>query len=192
MRIYTRTGDAGETGLIGGERVRKDAHVIQVVGELDELNACLGVALAAGLPAPVAQVLGEVQSRLFDIGAEIAAPIGHRFYQEADLNGAVEHFEAQMDALEVNLEPLRNFILPGGALSSAHLHHARTVARRAERAMVSLSQDQEVRSIIIRYLNRLSDYLFMAARYANHDQGIDDVPWTRAQPSVPVDPPENP
>jgi len=187
VRIYTRTGDAGETGLIGGERVRKDAHVIHVVGELDELNACLGVALAHGVPSAIAQVLGEVQSRLFDIGAEIAAPIGHRFHQEADLSGAVEHFEAQIDALEANLKPLRNFILPGGSVGSAHLHHARTVARRAERAMVSLSQDQEVRGIIIRYLNRLSDYLFVATRSTNHDHGIDDVPWTRAQSSTSED-----
>lgn len=187
MRIYTRTGDAGETGLIGGERVRKDAHVIHVVGELDELNACLGVALAHGLPTKVAQVLNEVQSRLFDIGAEIAAPIGHRFHQEADLQGTVEVFEQQMDTLESSLQPLKNFILPGGGVSSAHLHHARTVARRAERAMVALSQDQEVRGIIVRYLNRLSDYLFMAARYANHDQGIDDVPWNRAQSSSSAD-----
>jgi cob(I)alamin adenosyltransferase len=187
VRIYTRTGDAGETGLIGGERVRKDAHVIHVVGELDELNACLGVALAHGLPTPIAQVLSEVQSRLFDIGAEIAAPIGHRFHQEADLQGTVEVFEQQMDTLESSLQPLKNFILPGGGVSSAHLHHARTVARRAERAMVALSQDQEVRGIIVRYLNRLSDYLFMAARYANHDQGIDDVPWNRAQSSTSAD-----
>jgi len=187
VRIYTRTGDAGETGLIGGERVRKDAHVIHVVGELDELNACLGVALAHGLPTKVAQVLNEVQSRLFDIGAEIAAPIGHRFHQEADLQGTVEVFEQQMDTLESSLQPLKNFILPGGGVSSAHLHHARTVARRAERAMVALSQDQEVRGIIVRYLNRLSDYLFMAARYANHDQGIDDVPWNRAQSSSSAD-----
>jgi cob(I)alamin adenosyltransferase len=180
MKIYTKTGDAGETGLPGGGRVPKDAAVTEVCGNADELNTVLGVARAAGLPDDVDLLLDRIQSQLFDLGAEIArrgaATDSACRIDAADVQGleeAIDHFEAE-------LPPLRNFILPGGTPAAAQLHLARAVCRRAERSLVSMMR--EVPSLspqILIYLNRLSDLLFVLARLVNVRAGQAEIIWRR-------------
>lgn len=172
MKIYTRTGDSGETSLLGGTRVGKNDPRIEAYGTIDELSSFLGVARAAWSASPIDGELAQIQNDLFDVGARLSAVDASRF-------GGVDasrigELEAAIDAMERDLKPLTNFILPGGSAAAAHLHVARTVCRRAERLVVALGTDQET---TIRYLNRLSDYLFVAARFANAKQGVDDVPW---------------
>jgi cob(I)alamin adenosyltransferase len=179
MKIYTKTGDAGTTGLFGGPRVAKDDPRICAYGSVDELNALLGIARATNLGDRLDAILAPVQHHLFSIGAELATPNP----EEHDLkwNGAshVHEMESAIDALESDLAPLRNFILPGGSTQAAHLHLARTVCRRTEREIVSFSRDRSVSdaSHIVIFLNRLSDLLFVMARYANLQAGVIDVPW---------------
>ena len=158
-RIYTRTGDDGTTGLAGGERLAKDSPRVASMGELDELNAHLGVVLAHPLPEAVRETLIDAQHALFDVGAELAMP-GASIVDDA----RVEALEAALDALNEDLPPLREFILPGGGAGAAAVHVARAVCRRAERAIVALSGDEPVNEASRRYVNRLSDYLFVAAR----------------------------
>lgn len=173
MKIYTRTGDRGETSLFGGARVPKNDPRIEAYGTVDELNSCLGVVLAVEADA---QLL-EVQRDLFEIGAHLASPGTSRFTGvEAP---RIEALERGIDAMEAELAPLKSFILPGGTLAAAQLHVARTVCRRAERLVVALHDDDPATLSSITYLNRLSDYLFVAARYANRRHGVEDVPWTR-------------
>jgi cob(I)alamin adenosyltransferase len=180
-KIYTRTGDTGETMLLGGRRVRKDDARIEAVGSVDELNAVLGIARAelAGWspePAAIGQLLGELQHRLFDLGAELATPPGHpaaRGLSDAD----IAEIEASIDRFEAELEPLRAFILPGGCQAAALLHLARCVCRRAERRLVHLTASEPVRGEVVRYLNRLSDLLFVLARSVNRTAGTPDVLW---------------
>ena len=173
MKIYTRTGDRGETSLFGGARVPKNDPRIEAYGTVDELNSYLGVVLAI---APDAQLL-EVQRDLFEIGAHLASPGTSRF---TGVEAArIEALERGIDSMEGELAPLKSFILPGGTLAAAQLHVARTVCRRAERLVVALHDDDSATESSITYLNRLSDYLFVAARYANHKAGVADVPWTR-------------
>lgn len=174
-RIYTRSGDEGDTGLIGGKRVRKDAPIIGLVGELDELNANLGHARVCDLPEVVEVELARAQSLLFDVGAEIAAPKGTPYFQEATVAEEPARLESAIDAMESRLEPLTQFILPGGSEVAARLHIARAVCRRVERDMVALN----VRSGILVYVNRLSDFLFVAARLTNLEGEVPDVPWSR-------------
>jgi cob(I)alamin adenosyltransferase len=174
-RIYTRSGDSGETGLIGGARVSKADPVIEAVGLLDELNAALGWALCASPPEMVSEHLRRVQSLLFDIGAEVASPAEGEWHMEASLAGEDEKLERGIDFAEAQLEPLRQFILPGGAESAARLHLARATCRRAERHLVGIG----VREDVVRFVNRLSDFLFVAARLANKENGVPDVPWSR-------------
>ena len=170
MKIYTRTGDLGETSLFGGKRVRKDDARIEAYGTVDELNAFIGVVRASWTSSPIDAELAAIQADLFDLGAHLASPDSDRF---ADVPAnRIEQMEHAIDRMELELEPLKSFILPGGALPSAHLHVARTVCRRAERMLVALGED-------VKYLNRLADYLFVAARYANHQHGTQDVPWQR-------------
>ena len=171
MKIYTKTGDAGETSLFGGARVPKDDSRIEAYGTIDELNSFLGVARASWPASPIDQHFDRIQSDLFDIGAHLASPGTSRF-AGVDPEHVVE-LERAIDAMESELEPLRNFILPGGSAPAAHLHVARTVCRRAERLVVALHDES---SIV--YLNRLSDFLFVAARFANRKHGVADVPWT--------------
>jgi len=173
MKIYTRTGDAGETSLFGGVRVSKDDRRIEAYGTIDELSSCIGVARAAWASSPIDAELARVQNDLFDIGAQLAAPNSDRF-RGAD-PARIEQMEHAIDAMERELEPLSNFVLPGGSAPASHLHVARTVCRRAERRVISL-RDDTVNTTIV-YLNRLSDYLFVAARYANVKHGVPDVPW---------------
>lgn len=180
MKIYSRTGDKGETGLIGGARVSKTDPRIEAVGSLDEVNASLGLARASNLPQEVDVTLDWVQCKLFDVGAELAtdgdAPTV-RSVGEAD----VQRLEQSIDAMTAALEPLRNFILPGGLPGAAALHLSRTVCRRAERRIIELHALQPVAGDILRFVNRLSDWLFVAARFVNREAGVADVVWKRTE-----------
>ncbi|MEN3001352.1 MAG: cob(I)yrinic acid a,c-diamide adenosyltransferase [Armatimonadota bacterium] len=179
MRIYTRTGDTGETGLIGGQRVPKDDVRVEAYGTVDELNAALGLARCFIEHDDLNALLERIQSQLFDMGAELASP-PERAAQFAALGEAeVEALERAIDQLEAELEPLRQFILPGGTPAASALHLARTICRRAERRVVTLSRHSTVSGVIIKYLNRLGDLLFVMARVANHRAGVPDVRWTR-------------
>jgi cob(I)alamin adenosyltransferase len=177
LKLYTRTGDNGETSLFGGDRVPKDNPRVGAYGTIDELNSFLGVARATWPSSPIDAELHRVQEDLFDLGAQLASPGMSRF-QGVDPK-RVEDLEHAIDAIEAELEPLTTFILPGGSLAAAQLHAARAVCRRGERKVVALRDDNESTRCAIAYLNRLSDYLFVAARFANAKLGIDDVPWTR-------------
>ncbi|RYG36225.1 cob(I)yrinic acid a,c-diamide adenosyltransferase [bacterium] len=180
MRIYTRTGDNGTTGLIGGARVGKDDATILAVGAIDEANATIGVARAAGA-GELDAILAEAQHHLFSLGAEIATPEGREPTTTVPL-GASVRLETEMDRMTAQLPPLRAFILPGGCPTAAALHHARTVVRRAETALTALSRQKAIRSESLAYLNRLSDWLFTSARLANHRLGISDVEWHPVEP----------
>jgi cob(I)alamin adenosyltransferase len=175
VKIYTRTGDAGETSLFGGRRVTKDDPRIEAYGTVDELNSFLGAARAAWPESPIDPELHAIQRDLFDIGALLASS-DERFPGVAP--SRIEDLERAIDAMEEKLEPLKSFILPGGTEAAAALHVARAVCRRAERLVVAL-EDENARTTLV-YLNRLSDYLFVAARFANHAAGVRDVPWTRS------------
>ncbi len=177
MRIYTRTGDTGETGLIGGQRVPKDDPRVCAYGTVDELNATLGLARLYVEQEDLDQLLEQFQNHLFDIGAELASPPDRAQQFSAIDESHIQALEHAIDQLEEELEPLRQFILPGGTPASAYLHLARTVCRRAEREVVHLSRISTVSASIIRYLNRLSDLLFVMARVANHRAGVPDVKW---------------
>jgi cob(I)alamin adenosyltransferase len=171
VKIYTRTGDAGETSLFGGARVSKDDPRIVAYGTIDELNSFLGVARASWPASPIGEQFARIQSDLLAIGAHLASPGSSRF---AGVDpGRIAELEKAIDAMEGELPPLRNFILPGGCAAAAHLHVARTVCRRAERLVVALHDEAS-----IAYLNRLSDFFFVAARYANLKHGVADVVWT--------------
>jgi cob(I)alamin adenosyltransferase len=173
MKIYTRTGDHGETSLFGGSRVPKNDPRIDAYGTVDELNSHLGVVRSVWASSPLDDTLAAVQNDLFDLGAKLAAPGNERISGIAPDRAAA--LEQSIDAMEAELEPLRNFILPGGSPAAAHLHVARTVCRRAERLVVGIQESDEA----IRYLNRLSDFLFVAARFANHRHGVTDVEWRK-------------
>lgn len=175
MKIYTRTGDLGQTSLFGGARVAKNDARIESYGTVDELSSFIGVARAASLPDEVERVLEQVQRDLFDVGAHLASPGTSRF-TGVDAS-RIEELERGIDAMERDLTPLTNFILPGGSLPAANLHVARTVCRRAERLVVALHDETPATHSTIAYLNRLSDYLFVAARYANFRAGVPDVEW---------------
>lgn len=174
MKIYTKTGDAGETGLFGGPRVRKDHARIEAFGTVDELNSHLGLVRTLPAAAPFDALLRKIQGELFDLGAELATP------GDAAERIGTEHvaaLEAAIDHHDVHLEPLANFVLPTGTPLAAALHVARTVCRRAERAVVRLIEEGgAVNPAALRYINRLSDFLFVAARHAN-DQGRSEVFW---------------
>ncbi len=176
LKIYTRTGDAGETGLFGGQRVPKDSLRVHAYGTADECNAAVGQARAAGLDPALDALLAQVQNQLFVVGADLATP-GENANIPRVGEEEVLFLEQAIDNLEASLEPLRQFILPGGTPGAAHLHMARTVCRRAERWAVSLAQSEPVGSQVLIYLNRLSDFLFVAARAANARAGSADVPW---------------
>ncbi len=171
-RIYTRTGDDGTTGLIGNERVAKDSPVIEACGSLDEVNALLGLVRSGSLPDAVDAMLHRVQGDLFTVGAQVAAPANSGTPGLRIGDGAIERMEREIDALEERLSPLRHFILPGGSPAAAAVHLARAVARRAERRCVPLVRSGRVEPEIVRYLNRLSDLLFVLARHLNQSQSV--------------------
>jgi len=176
-KIYTRTGDDGTTGLGDGSRAPKDSARVEAYGTVDEANSTLGLVLAvAGLPQALRECLESVQHDLFDLGAELCIP-GHRVITDAD----VERLEATLDGFNDPLPPLKEFILPGGGPAAAACHLARTVVRRAERRVLTLARAEAVAPEVVRYLNRLSDLLFVIARVlARHEQGS-EVLWKRAR-----------
>ena len=185
-RIYTKAGDGGRTQLVGGERRAKHDLRIECYGTVDELNAAIGLArLHTAEDAALDAMLARIQNDLFDLGADLATPPREGPKRREDLrvlDSQVERLEAEIDGLNASLEPLRSFVLPGGTPAAAHLHLARTVCRRAERLAVALGEKPEERVApeVVRYLNRLSDHLFVAARHANR-QGALDVLWVPGQ-----------
>lgn len=178
MRIYTKTGDDGTTGLLGGQRVSKDSPRVEAYGSVDELNAHLGLAIATlNEHDTFRHILLQVQNDLFVIGAELASPVGRKPVVSPVSEQQIEQLERHIDAIEQQLPPLRHFILPGGSLGAAALHVARTVCRRAERRVVSLFHVEPGNPHIITYLNRLGDLLFVMARAVNQAEGIEDIIW---------------
>ena len=175
-KIYTRTGDGGTAGLVDGSRVSKSSLRMVAIGEVDEANAAIGVA-GAGLHDQAVELrLLEIQNDLFDLGADVATP-GDVEGALRIVSGQVERLEAEIDAMNAMLEPLTSFILPGGSPGVAALHLARTIVRRAERAAVTLHEEEPINPFLIAYLNRLSDHLFVAARFVAAGEG-GDVLWT--------------
>lgn len=179
MRIYTKTGDDGSTGLFGGTRVSKDTARVEAFGTIDELNAVIGTARAAGVGDETGAALDAIQDDLFCLGAEVACTPGHesRIPARKIAESDVERLERAMDAADALLPELRNFVLPGGSPGAAALHHARTVCRRAERRLLSASHAEPYRPLLLVYLNRLSDLLFVLARRVNQSEGGADVLW---------------
>ena len=177
-KIVTRTGDAGTTGLGDGSRVSKDAPRVEAMGDVDELNSVVGLLLCEDLPAPVREQLLRVQHDLFDLGGELCIPGFHSVTGEH-----VTRLEQALDGHNASLPPLENFILPGGSRAAALAHLARTVCRRAERSVVALGRQEEVSDEVRRYLNRLSDLLFVLGRALNRHAGSADVLWQQRKPA---------
>jgi cob(I)alamin adenosyltransferase len=180
VKIYTKGGDAGETGLIDGSRVPKDDGRVAAYGEVDELSATIGLARAHSGNEPVRLLLHAIQKDLFALGAQLADPqarVGTRKAKAAVTAAQIEVLERAIDERQASLPPLQAFILPGGAPDAAFLHLARTVCRRAERAVVKLARREKVDPLVIAYLNRLSDLLFVLSREANHRAGEAEERW---------------
>jgi len=176
-KIYTRTGDDGTTGLGNGARVPKDSARVEALGTVDELNSLIGMLLTQTLPDGIASALTSVQHSLFDLGGELAVP-GYRIVGDRQ----VAELEVLLDGLNAHLAPLKDFILPGGTSAAAVCHLARSVCRRAERRVYSLSRQEAVSPVAVRYLNRLSDLLFVLARSLNKAADVSDVLWQPAKP----------
>lgn len=181
-KLYTRRGDEGQTSLGGGERVSKDSLRVTAYGTVDELNACLGVCLAVGLSPRLPALLKPVQNELFHLGADLSFSETYKsLHAKRSLPQIearhVEQLEHLIDEFNAQLGPLENFILPGGSPGGAHLHVARTVCRRAERAVVALARKEPVGPFALRYLNRLSDLLFILARFENRERGVPESLW---------------
>ncbi len=182
MKIYTKTGDKGETSLLGGKRVSKSCLEMQVIGEIDELNAALGVVVALLNKnqdeeiSKIGNFIQQIQRDLFKVGAELAALQGplEDTIEKIDATRVTE-MEVFIDKFWSKLPPLRNFILPGGSLAGAQLHMARTICRRAERQLVDFNKITPIRAELNIYLNRLSDFLFAAARYVNSSEGVEEI-----------------
>src|SRR5258708_2122470 len=179
MKLYTKTGDDGTTGLFGGGRVPKASARVEAYGTVDEANAAIGVARARRLDPGIDGVLAHVQEDLFTLGAELACVPGREGKLAMALLGSadIERLEHAIDDADAACTPLKSFVLPGGSPQAAALHVARTVCRRAERAVVTLARSHPVNPPIIQYLNRLSDLLFVLARAVNMQTGHDDIPW---------------
>ncbi len=184
MKIYTKTGDEGLTGLLGKGRVPKDDVRIEAYGTIDELNAVLGMARASGLDGRADRLVGELQDELFAVGSALADPSPEGRFHHAITDDQVARLETMIDGLETELEPLVQFILPGGTPPAAALHLARTVCRRAERLVVSLahSPGEDVPRPLLVYLNRLSDLIFVLARVVNRRAGTQDTVWKGIRP----------
>jgi cob(I)alamin adenosyltransferase len=180
MKIYTKGGDKGETGLFGGERVSKDSLRIETYGTVDELNSFIGLSLTETVDADVKSLLNKVQNLLFTLGSDLAAPDNEKNnkYDIPRINKLhFEEMEKEIDKFEGKIEELRNFILPGGGKSSALLHICRTICRRAERKVVALNNEVKLNPDILIFLNRLSDLFFVLARYENKISGNEDIKW---------------
>ncbi len=180
-KIYTRTGDRGETSLLGGDRVTKDDIRVTAYGSVDELNARLGIAMATEPEDFEGELLEGVQRDLFKIGSRLASPspekVSRALHKAVIPPERISDLEAAIDRAEEQLQPVKQFVLPGGTLKAAHLHAARTVCRRAERHAVRLDRQDPVPPEILQYLNRLSDLLFVLARLANREAGVADRTW---------------
>jgi len=175
-KIYTRTGDGGETGLGDGSRVRKDSQRVVALGEVDELNSTMGVLLAESLPDKIREALEGIQHDLFDLGGDLSIP-GRSSMSDAQ----VKRLEALLDGLNSALPPLKEFILPGGTRAAGLAHLARAVCRRAERSLVALARSEKVGDVALIYLNRLSDLLFVLGRVLNREGGRGDVLWQQGK-----------
>ena len=178
-RIYTKTGDEGMTGLGGGQRVAKDSLRVEAYGTVDELNSQIGVGLAIGLCDRLSSELPAIQNQLFDLGADLATPATSQARHPVPTvqQRHIEALERLIDELNEVVGPLTNFLLPGGSPGAAQLHVARTVCRRAERQATALARDEEIGPTVLPYLNRLSDALFVMARYENHERGVAEPLW---------------
>jgi cob(I)alamin adenosyltransferase len=179
MKIYTKTGDKGQTALYGGTRVDKDAPRVAAYGTVDELNACLGLARAHLPDHKIDQELAQIQNTLFDVGADLATPMDSPYRKNVTpIDGEdIALLERHIDRYDAELIPLKNFIVPGGHAAAAALHLARTIARRAEREVVALAKLEPVNADVIIYLNRLSDYLFILTRIVNMKMGVSETKW---------------
>ncbi|WP_313032061.1 cob(I)yrinic acid a,c-diamide adenosyltransferase [Soonwooa sp.] len=184
FKVYTKTGDKGETGLYGGTRISKASSRVESYGNIDELNAFIGVAKSYVTDSRVLEQLKKIQFDLFTVGSEAATPIDKLFLANGKARlplviseKEIEELENWIDAFEEELEPLQYFILPGGGKAATHFHVARTVCRRAERSMVFLNESEEVRPELIKYLNRLSDYLFVLSRYISKIENEPEEYW---------------
>jgi cob(I)alamin adenosyltransferase len=186
MKIYTKSGDLGETALYGGARVKKSDPRVSAYGTLDEANSAIGTALSffpeASLSlAKTKSQLIRIQNELFQAGAELATKEGAKNSCPFVGDTEIAHLEREIDAMETTLEPLQNFILPGGSNAGSFIHLSRTIIRRAERECVALHADFPLRPEIVRYLNRLSDYLFVCARFINHELKLPEIKWVPSQ-----------
>lgn len=178
MKIYTKTGDIGETSLFGGRRVLKSELQIESYGTVDELNSWIGLIRDVTNNVDTRDLLKEIQDRLFTIGSTLAADSEKQAAKAPDLHESdIEHLEKAIDDMDNRLEPLRHFVLPGGHVYVSYCHIARTVCRRAERLVVALHQTTEIHPLVIKYLNRLSDYLFTLSRMMAKDLGAEEVNW---------------
>jgi cob(I)alamin adenosyltransferase len=180
-KIYTRTGDDGSTGLVDGSRLSKDSARVSAYGDVDETNSVIGLVRLHLTHLGLDRILARIQNELFDLGADLATPLPAKGDADSEyalriVASQVTQLETDLDALNADMSALTSFILPGGSAPAAYLHQARTVARRAERMMVTLADDTAVNPHALAYINRLSDFLFVAARWCN-DQGADDVLW---------------
>ena len=175
-KIYTRTGDDGTTGLGDGSRINKDSLRVEAMGDVDELNSVIGIMLTEPVPEHLTGLLTQIQHDLFNVGGEICIP-GYVILQQS----RIDDLEEAIDTLNDELEPLKEFILPGGNKAAAYCHLARTVCRRAERKLVELHRNETVTDISLQYLNRLSDLLFVMCRNMNKEAGVLDVLWKNAQ-----------
>jgi len=182
MKIYTKTGDDGTTSLFGGNRVAKNNPRIESYGTVDELNSILGMVLTNIDNNELNNITLKIQNHLFNVGADLATPIKEdekSLYVKRIDNSYIRFLEINIDKFEEQLEPLKDFILPGGTKAASYLHLARTVCRRAERIVTSLSKNEKINNLVLIYLNRLSDLLFVLARYSNHLEGIPDTKWQK-------------
>lgn len=177
VKIYTRTGDRGTTSLFGGKRVGKNSLRIEAYGCVDELNSLIGVIVASEPPADVLKKLTRIQEELFVLGADLSSPMDVKAKIPRITKVYVTRLEKEIDAIDKNLPDLRNFILPGGGKVGSKLHLARTVTRRAERVIVDLSAQEKINKNAQVYINRLSDWLFVLARYTNKLEGAKEIPW---------------
>jgi len=178
MKIYTKTGDDGTTSLFDGTRVSKSHPRVDLYGDIDELNSIVGLAASFSSNHGFQEKLYNLQRDLFAIGSKLANPDERKQKEKADFcPDKITSLENEIDEMEKHLEPMTSFILPGGSQCSGFLHLGRTLCRRAERKLVSLSQDESIEGLYLHYLNRLSDYLFVAARFANHEENKADIPW---------------
>lgn len=180
MKVYTKTGDAGTTSLVGGKRVMKCSPRLEAYGTVDELNSHIGMLVALGVPEPASKDLEWIQNKLFDLGSLLATEPESKYQPRSLTSHDVERLEGAIDAMDPQLPTLRNFVLPGGTVSAAEANIARTVARRAERQMVKMNSDGlAIAPEAMRFINRLSDYLFVLARFINILAGNPEIYWNK-------------